>query len=303
MGSNIVINLIGRGIETKNFSFEDTNITGPQTIARICKEAGVKRFVHMSHINAREQPESAFLPGGSKFLKTKFLGELAVKSEFPEATIFRAPDVYGQGDSFLNHWFSATRKNMARGIALYGKGELTVKQPIWMSDLVTGIMNSLYDPAAIGQTYEALGPQRLTQAELINYMYALTTRNKKDGTHNITELMLDPATMIRSFIIGKSPFGGVNSFHQYSLDRLERDSISDISEGYPDLSDLGVKLHTLEDKMGWEVAPWDLYSYYFYEGCDEKPVVAPPKLLSMEEERILLNKRGMGPIALVPGLV
>ena len=122
-----------------------------------------------------------------------------------------------------------------------------------MSDLVTGIMNSLYDPAAIGQTYEALGPQRLTQAELINYMYALTTRNKKDGTHNITELMLDPATMIRSFIIGKSPFGGVNSFHQYSLDRLERDSISDISEGYPDLSDLGVKLHTLEDKMGWEV--------------------------------------------------
>ena len=78
--SNIVINLIGRGIETKNFSFEDTNITGPQTIARICKEAGVKRFVHMSHINAREQPESAFLPGGSKFLKTKFLGELAVRN-------------------------------------------------------------------------------------------------------------------------------------------------------------------------------------------------------------------------------
>jgi hypothetical protein len=24
-------------------------------------------------------------------------------------------------------------------------------------------MNSLYDPAALGQTYEAVGPQRLTQ--------------------------------------------------------------------------------------------------------------------------------------------
>ena len=76
--SNIVINLIGRGVETSNFSYEDVNITGPQTIARICKEAGVKRLVHMSHINAREQPEQAFLPGGSRFLKTKFLGELAV---------------------------------------------------------------------------------------------------------------------------------------------------------------------------------------------------------------------------------
>ena len=79
--SNIVINLIGRGGETSNFSFEDVNITGPQTIARICKEAGVKRLVHMSHINAREQPETAFLPGGSKFLKTKYQGELAVWHE------------------------------------------------------------------------------------------------------------------------------------------------------------------------------------------------------------------------------
>ena len=68
--SNIAINRIGRGTETKNYSYEDVNITGPQTIARICKEAGVKRLVHMSHINARENPESAFLP--------KYLGELAV---------------------------------------------------------------------------------------------------------------------------------------------------------------------------------------------------------------------------------
>jgi NADH dehydrogenase (ubiquinone) 1 alpha subcomplex subunit 9 len=77
--SNIVINLIGRGVETSNFSYEDVNITAPQTIARLCKEAGVKRLVHMSHINAREEPEKAFLPGGSRFLKTKFMGELAVR--------------------------------------------------------------------------------------------------------------------------------------------------------------------------------------------------------------------------------
>eukprot|EP00092_Neocalanus_flemingeri_P017112 GFUD01018507.1.p1 GENE.GFUD01018507.1~~GFUD01018507.1.p1 ORF type:complete len:445 (-),score=106.86 GFUD01018507.1:111-1397(-) len=300
--SNIVINLIGRGYETKNFSYEDANVTGPQTIARLCKEAGVKRLVHMSHINARENPESAFLPGGSRFLKSKYLGELAVKSEFPEATIFRASDVYGQGDSFLNHWFSYWRKNMSKGLSLYGRGELTVKQPIWMSDLVTGIMNSLYDPAAVGQTYEAVGPQRLTQAELMTYMYALTTRTKEDGTFKISELMIDPATIARAFMIGKSPFGLYNFFHQTSLDRLERDSISDTLEGFPNLTDLGVHLHTLEEKMGWEVSPWDLYSYYQYESCDEKPVAKLPQILTMEEERRILNKRGMGPIALVPGL-
>jgi len=301
--SNIVINLIGRGVETTNFSFEDVNITGPQTIARICKEAGVKRLVHMSHINAREEPEQAFLPGGSKFLKTKYLGELAVRSEFPEATIFRCSDVYGQGDSFLNHYFSRFRKNFMKGISLYGRGQLTIKQPIWMSDVVTGIMNSLYDPAAVGQTYEAVGPERLTQAELFTFLYGCTTRTKEDGTFNITELMLDPPTMIRAWLIGKSPFGAVNFFHQASLERLERESISDMTDGYPDLTELGVKLHTLEDKIPWEVAPWDLFAYYFYENPDEKPVVKPPHLLTMGEEREIIKKRAMGPIALIPGLV
>eukprot|EP00090_Calanus_glacialis_P006165 TRINITY_DN1483_c0_g1_i1.p1 TRINITY_DN1483_c0_g1~~TRINITY_DN1483_c0_g1_i1.p1 ORF type:complete len:443 (-),score=135.49 TRINITY_DN1483_c0_g1_i1:111-1397(-) len=302
--SNIVINLIGRGVETSNFSYEDVNITGPQTIARLCKEAGVKRLVHMSHINAREEPETAFLPGGSRFLKTKFMGELAVKSEFPEATIFRASDVYGQGDSYLNHYFSRWRKSMSKGMPLFGKGEMTVKQPIWMSDLVTGIMNSLYDPAALGETYEAVGPDRLTQHELLTYIYNLTTRSEEAGTFKITELMMDPATMIRAFLIGKSPFGTVNTFHQYNLDRLERDSISDMSEGvYPDLTDLGVKLHTLQDKMPWEVKPWDLYSYYHYEGPEEKPVVAPPLQVTMEQERKIQQRRGLGPIALVPGLL
>ena len=77
--SNIVINCIGRGFDTMNFTLEDVNITGPARIARICKEMGVQRFVNFSHINARQKPEEAFLPGGSRFLRTKYQGELAVR--------------------------------------------------------------------------------------------------------------------------------------------------------------------------------------------------------------------------------
>ena len=69
--SNIVINCIGRGFDTMNFTLEDVNITGPARIARICKEMGVERFINFSHINARQNPEAAFLPGGSRFLRTK----------------------------------------------------------------------------------------------------------------------------------------------------------------------------------------------------------------------------------------
>ena len=122
------------------------NITGPQRIAKVCKEMGVQRLVHMSHINAREEPEVAFLKGGSRFLSTKYQGELAVKSEFPEATIFRCycrvyhpkwfiqlqldlrrcSDVYGEGDSFVNYWFSKWRKPKATGpyLSLFGRASL-----------------------------------------------------------------------------------------------------------------------------------------------------------------------------------
>ena len=207
--SNIVINCIGRGFDTMNFTLEDVNITGPARIARICKEMGVERFINFSHINARQNPEAAFLPGGSRFLRTKYQGELAVRAEFPEATIFRCADVYGQGDNFINFWFSSMRKTVKSGISLYGKvyfiticivicfhiflfatklsklsknlqGEMTIKQPLYRGDLADAIMASLHDPAALGETYEAVGPERMTQAELLTYMMALTSRTPED---------------------------------------------------------------------------------------------------------------------------
>ena len=120
--SNIVINCIGRGFDTMNFTLEDVNITGPARIARICKEMGVQRLVNFSSINASPKPEVVFpFSDGSRFLKTKYEGELAILSEFPEATIFRCADVYGQDDNFLNFWFSRFRKGMGSDISLYGK--------------------------------------------------------------------------------------------------------------------------------------------------------------------------------------
>lgn len=58
--SNVVINLIGRDWQTKNFTFHDVNVTLPRTIARIAKESGVEKFVHISHLNAAEKPKVSF---------------------------------------------------------------------------------------------------------------------------------------------------------------------------------------------------------------------------------------------------
>ncbi|KAH0521173.1 NADH dehydrogenase [ubiquinone] 1 alpha subcomplex subunit 9, mitochondrial [Microtus ochrogaster] len=59
--SNVVINLIGRDWETRNFDFEDVFVKIPQTIAQVSKEAGVERFIHVSHLNANMKSSSRYL--------------------------------------------------------------------------------------------------------------------------------------------------------------------------------------------------------------------------------------------------
>jgi len=105
--SNVVINLVGRDYETRNFSFQDVHVDGPRRMARIAKEAGVERFIHMSHLNATANPQKIFLE--SQYLKSKYEGELAVKAEFPEATIFKPTDMYGEDDRFFNYYMGKSR--------------------------------------------------------------------------------------------------------------------------------------------------------------------------------------------------
>lgn len=55
--SNVVINLVGRDWETKNFKYEDVHVEGARALARAAKKAGVERFIHLSALNASENPD------------------------------------------------------------------------------------------------------------------------------------------------------------------------------------------------------------------------------------------------------
>ena len=53
------------------FSIDDINHQGARRIARIAKEAGVQKFVHLSHVLAQPNPPGVYIKGGSEFVKTK----------------------------------------------------------------------------------------------------------------------------------------------------------------------------------------------------------------------------------------
>lgn len=154
--SNVVINLVGRDWETNNFNFTDVHVNGARRIAKVCREMGVERLIHVSSLNASPNPEPLILKEGSKFLKSKYYGELAVREEFPEATIFRPSDIYGQEDRFLRYYAHVWRRQL-RGMPLWHKGEKTIKQPVFCSDLAQGIVNAAKDPDSAGKVYQAIG--------------------------------------------------------------------------------------------------------------------------------------------------
>lgn len=55
--SNVVINLIGRDWETRNFTFHETHVEGARRLARLCKEANVSHFIHLSSLNVGDEIE------------------------------------------------------------------------------------------------------------------------------------------------------------------------------------------------------------------------------------------------------
>lgn len=154
--SNVVINLLGKENETGNFDFDSIHVEGARNIARVARELGVKRLIHVSALNSSPNPEPHYIKGGSNFYKSKYYGEQVVREEFPEATIFRPADIYGEQDHYLWSYCKFHRRSIRRISLPYGGYGIT-KTPVFVSDVAKGIAYSVTDMTAIGETYDAVG--------------------------------------------------------------------------------------------------------------------------------------------------
>jgi len=292
--SDVVINLIGREHETLNFKFKDVNVTGPATLARIAREMGVKRFIHISSINAKENPDSLFLPGGSNWLRTKWQGEQAVLQEFPDATIFRPCEMYGHGDHFTAYYNTPMRMALSkRHMAFWNKGESTVRSPLWVQDLTTGIMNALDDPSTKGMTIEAMGPERFLQADLIDWMHEVMYKDPYLYEWRRLNMLFSPVTIGKAIAMSFLPIGN-KWMRSPTLERLERSQLTEKSEGLPGLEDIGVKLHTVTDKMVFELEFYQAFQYHEFTREADRPVINPLHPITDIEEKALEAKNQQG---------
>ena len=174
-------------------------------------------------------------------------------------------------------------------LALWNKGASSVRAPLWVSDLTTGIMNALDDPSTKGMTIEAMGPERFLQADLIDWMHEVMYKDPYLYKFRRLNLMFSP------FTIGKAVAGsylpiGQKWLRAPTLERLERSQLTEKSEGLPGLEDIGVKLHTVTDKMVFELDFFRAFKYHEFKRDADRPVIHPLYPIPALEEKALEAK-------------
>jgi nucleoside-diphosphate-sugar epimerase len=101
-GADVAIHIAGLTNAPDPEDFHAANVTGTRNLLRACREAGVRRFVFVSSLSARE-------PDLSRYGASKAEAEKYVMASGLDWTIVRPPAVYGSRDSDMLELFRAAR--------------------------------------------------------------------------------------------------------------------------------------------------------------------------------------------------
>lgn len=163
--SYAVVNLTGVLFESgKQQNFAHVHAHGAEKLAQMAKAAGVQRFIQMSALGVDKAKSS-------DYARTKLLGEKAVLTAFPEATILRPSVIFGPEDNFYNQF--ASMAAMAPALPLIGGG-VTRFQPVYVGDVAAAIRACLTRADALGQVYELGGPNVYSFKDILEYIMQLT---------------------------------------------------------------------------------------------------------------------------------
>ena len=164
--SSIAINLVGILTEGGAQTFDAVQAKGAETIARAAAAAGA-RMVHVSAIGADENSPS-------RYARAKAVGEQAVLSAVPSATILRPSLMFGPEDQFTNRFAALARMSPVLPVI----GADTRMQPTYVGDVATAVADAVDGMAKPGATYELGGPEVLTMREIMQWICKVTGRDR-----------------------------------------------------------------------------------------------------------------------------
>ncbi len=210
-GADAAINLVGilneRGRSGRGFT--RVHVELPAKLVHACAEAGVKRLLHMSALNAS-------LDAPSHYLRTKAMGEDHVHRAAGQGlrvTSFRPSVIFGPDDSFTNRFARLLR--LARFVFPLACPEAKM-QPVYVEDVAHCFVAALDNAKTEGQRYELCGPKVYTLREIVTYLARLLGLHTRIIGLDDRLSYLQAAVM--EFVPGK-PFS-LDNYHSLTLDSV-----------------------------------------------------------------------------------
>jgi NADH dehydrogenase len=168
-GVDTIIHLASAENQGSRGSLLSTDIQGTTNLVEAASDAGVDRFVYLSHIGAG--PSSAY-----PAFKAKGLAEEAIRSGKTPYTILRSSLVYGTEDHFTNNLSRLIHASV--GVFPVPSGGRTVVQPVWVEDLITCVLWALEREDTLNQVYELGGSEFFTLQQIIETVMEVTHRRR-----------------------------------------------------------------------------------------------------------------------------
>ena len=156
-GADVIVHLVGIIVEAGSATFEAVHVEGTRRLLTAAREAGVRRFVHMSAVGARDEP------GATRYHRTKWRAEELVRSSGLPHAIFRPSIISGPENRPIRTLARLHRWSPL--VPVFGDGGFAM-QPVWIGDVALAFALAAERPALSG-VFELGGPAILTYEEFV----------------------------------------------------------------------------------------------------------------------------------------
>jgi uncharacterized protein YbjT (DUF2867 family) len=227
-GADGVVNAISLYVEHGSDTFHSVHVEMAANIARTARQAGIRRFVHVSGIGADTASPS-------RYIRSRAEGEAAVQTAFPGAVIVRPAVMFASDDGFLTTILPLLRSMPA--YPMFGNGR-TRLQPAYVDDVGAAIVKILRQDQKPYPVYELAGPRIYSYEELLQTIARIAG--------------LRPVLMRLPFAFWNALAGVAELLPQPPLTRNQVELMqidTTASERLPGFRALGISPRSLEDEL------------------------------------------------------
>ncbi len=210
-GVEAVVHLAAVIRERGTFTFERVNWQGTRNVVQAAKDAGVKKLIHISVLDASE---NSF----SKYLRSRWNGEQEVLNGGVPYVIIRSSLLFGEGDQFFNVLAAVVKALPVVPVVGDGKAKL---QPLAVEDLAECIVRAYENDAAFGKIIEVGGTEQISYEGIVDLVGQTLGRRRVIKVH-VPISMIRPVAVLMDSLLPTPPVT------PEELKMLKADNITDI---------------------------------------------------------------------------